>query len=336
MLFILVGFFLAAIAAAIVILRRAGGGNFPWIQFYTKGKESGFNFRELGMLRRVAVDDHLENPISLFWSIKQLERSIRGVITRLRSEGKESDDASVLFVSKLYEFRKKVEFALPRHRLGLKTSRKLANGQKIHMTLPGIGTYHSQIVENLRKYLAISYPEGPPLPTDFSWKGRKLNVHFWRLDDAGYVFESRVLEDFRDQDYPILHVNQSDSLARSQKRRSIRVDMNEAARLYPLKGVTGANDLVEESPGLRCRIMDLSEDGCAVLVGGLAKVGMVIKAQFALGDEVVAMSGVVKAVTFNEKKNQSLLHVQALPLRVTTKNTILSYVYNLFGEQGEA
>ena len=73
MLFILLGFFLAAIAAAIVILRRAGGGKFPWIQFYTKGKESGFNFRELGMLRRVAVDDHLENPISLFWSIKQLE-----------------------------------------------------------------------------------------------------------------------------------------------------------------------------------------------------------------------------------------------------------------------
>ena len=336
MLFILLGFFVAAIAAAIIILRRAGGGKFPWIQFYTKGKESGFNFRELGLLRRVAVDNHLENPISLFWSIKQLERSIRGVINRLRAEGKESDDASINFVSKLYEFRKKVEFALPRHRLGLKSTRKLSNGQKIHMTLQGIGTYHSQIVENLRKYLAISYPEGPPLPTDFSWKGRKLNVYFWRIDDAGYVFESRVLEDFRNQDYPILHINQSDSLIRSQKRRSIRVEMNEPARLYPLKGVTGADDFVVEAPGLRCRIMDLSEDGCAVLVGGLAKVGMVIKAQFALADKTVAMSGVVKAVTFNEKKNQSLLHVQALPLRAATKNTILSYVYNLFGERDEA
>ncbi len=335
MLFLILGFFAITVLSAIVILRRAGGGKFPWIQFYTKGKESGFNFRELGLLRRVAVENRLENPISLFWSIKQLERSIRGVIIRLRGEGKEFDEGSILFVSKLYEFRKKVEFSLPRHRLGLKSTRKLSTSQKINMTLPGIGTYHSQIVENLRKYLAISYPDGPPLPSDFTWKGRKVNVYFWRIDDAGYVFESRVLEDFRDQDYPILHINQSDSLIRSQKRRSLRVDVNNPARLYPLHGVAGANDLVEESSGLRCRIMDISEDGCAILVGGLAKVGMVVKIQFSFAEETVAISGVVKAVTFNQKKNQSLLHVQALPMRVVTRNRILSYVYNLFNERDE-
>ena len=333
MLFLLPAFIVVLVIVVVIILRRAGGGKFPWIQFYTKGKESGFNFRQLNLLRRVAVENHLENPISLFWSIRQLERSIRGVVTRLRAEGKEFDDASVQFVSKLYEFRKKVEFSLPKHRLGLKSTRKLSTSQKITITIPGIGTFHARIVENLRRYLAISYPEGPSLPDDFTWKSRRVNVYFWRMDDAGYVFESRILEDFRDQDYPILHLSHSDSLIRSQKRRSVRVEVSRPARLYPLQSVSVANDLVEEKPGLRCRTVDISEDGCAVLVGGRAKVGMVVKVQFALSDETIAMSGVIKGVTYNQKKNQSRLHLQALPLRPTTKNKILEYVYNIFNDR---
>ena len=44
MLLILPGLLILSVIAAVIILRRAGGGKFPWIQFYTKGKESGFNF----------------------------------------------------------------------------------------------------------------------------------------------------------------------------------------------------------------------------------------------------------------------------------------------------
>ena len=54
--------------------------------------------------------------------------------------------------------------------------------------------------------MALSHPEGPALPPDFTWKGQKLNVYFWRVDDAGYTFETKVIEDFREKDYPILHV----------------------------------------------------------------------------------------------------------------------------------
>ena len=45
------------------------------------------------------------------------------------------------------------------------------------------------------------------------------------------------------------------------------------------------------------------------------------------------MSGVVKGITFDQKKNRSLLHMQAAPSSVTMRNRILVYVYNLFGER---
>ncbi|WP_319562305.1 PilZ domain-containing protein [Marispirochaeta sp.] len=317
----------------ILFLRHAGGGSFPWIHFYTKGKESGFSFREINLLRKVAVHNHLENPISLFWSIRQLDRSIRGVMLRFRTEGRENDESSIRFINKLFEFRKKVELSLPKYTLGLKTTRKLTTHQRLKITLPGIGTYNSSVVENLRRYMAISYPEGPKLPPGASWKGQKINVYFWRAEDAGYVFETKVLDDFIEQKYPILHVSHSDNLIRSQKRRSVRVEVRKPAFLYPLASIAQANENEELTSGLRCRLIDVSEDGAAALVGGRAKVGLAVKLQFMLTSSSIVMCGVVKGVTYNQKKNQSVLHIQAVPLSLRQRNKMLSFVYNIFQER---
>ncbi len=333
MILILVALSLLAIVGAVVVLRRAGGGSFPWIQFFTKGKESGFSYHEINLLRKVAVENRLENPTSLFWSIKQLDRSIKGTVIKFRSEGSDSDESNISFLSKLFDFRRRVELNLPKYTIGLKTSRKIATGQRVKINLAGVGTFSAAVVENLRRYLALSYPEGPSLPQGFSWKGQKINLYFWRADDAGYVFQSKVLEDFFDQKYPILHIMHSDSLVRSQKRRSVRVETNRPATLYPLKTIDSASEEFETTPGLRCRLSDISEDGAAILVGGRAKVGLVLKIQFEINGSPIVMSGVVKGVTYNEQKNQSILHLQAIPLKPRTRNQVLSYVYNLFDER---
>jgi hypothetical protein len=48
---------------------------------------------------------------------------------------------------------------------------------------------------------------------------------------------------------------------------------------------------------------------------------------------MVVMSGVVKGVNFDARKNRSLLHMQSVPPSTTVRNRILIYVYNLFGER---
>jgi hypothetical protein len=45
------------------------------------------------------------------------------------------------------------------------------------------------------------------------------------------------------------------------------------------------------------------------------------------------MTGVVKGVNFDAKKNRSLLHVQAVVPSILMRNRILMYVYNLFAER---
>jgi c-di-GMP-binding flagellar brake protein YcgR len=181
--------------------------------------------------------------------------------------------------------------------------------------------------------MAISRPQGPKLPDGFSWKNQKIGVYLWRAEDAGYFFQTKALEDFIDRKYPIVHIAHSDSLVRTQKRSSLRVDTDMTAELFPLKSIDSATESPEQSRGLRCRLADLSEGGAAILIGGKARVGLPVKVQFTLGDSLVAMSGVVKGITFDEKKNRSLLHLQAAAASLPTRNRVLTYVYNLFGER---
>lgn len=319
----------------VAFLATKGGLNFPWVAFYAKGKESGFQFSEINTLRKAAVEAELENPVSIFSSIRQLDRTIRMIITKMRAALKLDDPGSNRFLGDLFSFRKRVEFNLPKYRLGIKSTRELLSSQKIRITLPGGGSFQSSIVENLRKYLAVAYPVGKTMPPGFSWKNQKINVYFWRMEDAGYYFESRVLDDFLDKKFPILYITHSDSLIRSQKRRSIRVETNMACTIHNLNTIESASEALEKNPGYKARMVDVSEDGCALLIGGKAKVGLPLKIQFSLGDETLAMCGIIKGITFDEKTNRSVLHIQAVPPSDRNRNTILTYVYNIFEEKRE-
>ncbi len=329
---IALGIIAALVTLFVIFIQRNGGFGFPWLQFYVKGKESGFRFRELNVLRHVAVENNLRDPTSLFWSEKTLDRCIRGTIIRFRSQNKETDPGSVEFLNKLFDFRKRVEFNLPKYRIGIKSSRSITPQQQIRINFPGSPVYTAKVVENMRRYMAISYPQGKALPPGFSWERVKINIYFWRPEDAGYRFDSRVLGDYLDRQFPILHIAHSDNLIRAQKRGSIRAPLNATGRLYPLKTIDESTEEAENVGGYRCRFVDISEDGAAVMVGGKAKPGLPIKLQTELQDHVVSMSGVIKGVTYKQNKNLSILHIQARPPSPAMKNTILTYVYGIFNE----
>ena len=176
---------------------------------------------------------------------------------------------------------------------------------------------------------------GKALPPGFSWEKLKINIYFWRPEDAGYRFESRVIGDFLDRKFPILHIAHSDNLVRTQKRGSIRAVLNTTGHLYALSSIDGVHEDWETTGGFRCRFVDISEDGAAVMVGGRAKPGLPVKLQTELLDKPMIMSGIIKGVTFKQSKNVSVLHIQASPPSPSMKNTILMFVYGIFkdGEQ---
>ena len=305
-----------------------------WIQFYAKGKDSGFSFKEIELLHKLAVKAKLENPSALFVSQTQLDTCIRSLVRSMRFSGTGADSANQDFLSKLYDYRKKIEMDKPRIKNGISNSRQISDGQNLRVLVEGTGVFKSQIVKNSNQYLTMSRPVSGKLPGTFSWQGQKLSVYFWREEDAGYVFDTEVMDEVFSKGIASLKIAHSDSLFRTQKRKSIRLKMHKAAFLYPVNNEEDLNR-IETNPGLKCFLKDLSDTGCAVTVGGKATAGLRIKIQFALNNNPICMSGTIRSLEYKEDLNRSILHVEADPLPLEIRNLILGEVFGMLPEEEE-
>ena len=325
------------VAAGCLLLVLSGTGkgkSKSWLQFYAKGKDAGFTLKEIELLRRLAVKSNLDDPSSLYWSQNQLDVCIRSLVRSMHFGGQENDQGSQDFLSKLYDFRKKIEMNKPRIKNGISNSRQINDGQNLRILVSGSGVFKSQVVKNTNQYLTISRPVANKQQASLSWNNVKISVYFWREDDAGYVFDTEVLDEVFSKGVASLKIAHTDSLFRTQKRKSIRVKLHKSAFLYLLASEEDAGK-IEVNPGLKCFLEDLSDTGCAVTIGGKANQGLRIKVQFALNNNPVVMTGTVRSVEFKEDLNRSLLHIESDPLAIEVRNQILGEVFGMLPEEEE-
>ena len=300
-----------------------------WVQFFARGKDAGFGFTEIDLLRKLAIKCNLEEPSSLFWSQAQLDRCIASYLKSTQLSGEDKKQHTQDFISKLYEYRKRIEFDKPQYKKGITDSRNIEEGQAIRILAESLGVYKSRLIKNTANYMTISRPTGPGLSVSFSWTGVKIAVYFWRKDDAGYVFDSVVQDEVYSKGLQALQISHSESMFRTQKRKSIRVKTQKPAYLYLSMGDNELNDEVETKPGLKCIVEDLSDTGCAITIGGKAAEGLRVKVQFSLNEFPIIMKGTVRSSEYNEEYKRSLLHIQADPLPAATQNRILGEVFGL-------
>ncbi|MDR2768063.1 MAG: PilZ domain-containing protein [Treponema sp.] len=334
MLFTILIIIIVVSALVMVILSQSGSDKKKsWIQFFAKGKDAGFSFKEIDLLRRLAIKCSLDDPGSLFWSRNQLDICIRNMVrsTRLAGGG---DQATQDFLSKLYDYRKKIEMEKPRIKNGINDTRQIGEGQALRILSNGQGVFPSKLLKNTGQYLTIARPNNPKLPTSFSWIGLKLSVYFWREDDAGYVFDSDVQDEVFSKGSAALKINHGESLFRTQKRKSVRIKTHKMAFLYKLEGEE-PSFTIEMAAGLKSFVEDLSDSGFAVTIGGKAAQGMRVKAQFILNNVPICISGTVRSLEYNEEQNRSLLHIEADPMPIETRNHILGEVFGLLPEEDD-
>jgi len=317
----------------ILVISLADKGKSRWVQFYAKGKDAGFSFKEIELMRQLAVKHKLEDPSVLFWSRDQLDQCIRSLVKNLHFSGTSGEQENQDFLSKLYDFRKKLEMEKPRIKKGLSNSRQVNEGQNLRVLVEGSGVFKSQLIKNTNSSITISRPTNSKISGTFSWQGLKLSIYFWREDDAGYVFDTEVQDEVFSKGLASLKISHAD-LFRTQKRKSIRVKMHKPAFLYLLTNNENLNS-IEVEPGLKCFLQDLSDTGCALLIGGKAEPEMRVKVQFALNNAPIAMSGTVRSVQYKGDSDKSTLRVEADPLPIDIRNRILGEIFGTLPEEEE-
>jgi c-di-GMP-binding flagellar brake protein YcgR len=283
--------------------------------------------KELEFLKNLATNCSILDPASIFWSPSRLEICIRAIV-----QGKEraTDD----FLSKLYDYLKKLEIENHKKDTGISSSRNMEEGQPVRILIPGTGVYRCEVISGGGPYLMVSRPvnkntSSPP------WPGLSVSIYFWRDNDAGYVFDTTIVDDVFFKGYPALKADHSDKLFRTQKRKSLRTKLrNKPAFLY-LAGIDDRPDKIEKQPGLKCFLENVSDTGCAVRVGGQANAGRRFKVQFVLNNTPVCMIGTARSAEFSKDTNTSLIHIQAEPLPASTRNIILGEIFGMRAEDDD-
>lgn len=303
------------------------------IQFFMMGQDKGFKFKEILLLWKLAKQSEIDEPLKLYMSVPTLNMAISKIVMDSKNNGTESLESVQNFISKLYEYRTKIDIE-HENRRGLDSTKYLEKGQKIRLILKGAGIFTSEIL-SVGHELIIRLPlqknirklEGP------AWVTKEVSVYLWRKGDAGYVFDTRVTNEGIFQGQSAIYLAHSNFLERTQKRKSIRGACQISAQLYFIDEDIPDYDAVEVEPGYKCLLEDISEDGAMIRIGGRGKQNVKIKIQFEIDDKMIIMFGVIRAVEFNEKANQSRLHFECLHVETDMKNAILTFIYRDLSEE---
>jgi c-di-GMP-binding flagellar brake protein YcgR len=319
----------------IVLFARSGGeknkGN--WLKFFAKGKEAGFSIRELEQIRKLVSNNDIDDPALIFTSQKHLETCIRSVVNAVRMSGESEDPAIQDFLSRLFDYCKQLGIKNAEKKSNITTSRQIGEGQVLKVLVSGTGVFKSAVIKNFGNYLTITRPTNQKMTSHMQWDGLAISVYFWREDDAGYVFDTQVLDEVFSMGLSALKIAHNDALFRTQKRTSLRVKLNKAAFVYLVNDMDPHK--MEKSPGLRCMMEDISDTGCAFRVTGLAPVGQRLKVQFSLDHVPVCIPGTIRSVDYQQASNISVVHMEADELPISTKNHILCEVFDMLSDDDD-
>lgn len=331
------------IVVTFLFARRYFSASQNRVNFYAQGFDYGFQRKEISALWKLAAECDLDDPLSLFVSESSVNKCILQYIKKVRAEGIENTFPVQSFLEKLYKFKTRVVLDMDSKR-GLENSKSLDEGQRLSIILKGKGVFFSKVMSNGRE-LIINLPMKVNKTTgriDFlsgeEWEHKAISVYFWRKGDAGYAFDTEVFGSGNFRGERVLYLKHSYKLDRTQKRQSIRVKCEIYGQMYVIQDFEVQNneeelEKIEMEEGYKCFIEDLSEDGALIRIGGMGKNNAPIKIQFELNNAIIVMTGVIRAVEYNETMKQSRLHFECTHIRREMKNAILSFVYNVMPEE---
>ena len=307
--------------------------NISWLDFFAKGKDAGFKNSEIKLLFDLAKKSNMEHPAALFWSHVQMDGCIRHIVQQYRKAGTFFVDENKIFLDKLFKFRKKMEMEKPKWRRGISKTNEISEMQIFQAVAGQHGMFKTKLLKNTQSEMIVERPDSSSLPIHFSWEGLRLQIYFWRQDDAAYFFETVVCEENFSGEVPVLKLLHTDTMERTQHRKNVRASTNKSARIFIFD--TENTDKSAVSKGVKCRLKDLSDGGCAVLVGGRAEKTFKLILQFSIDKIQINIVGVVTKIEYNEDDNTSILHIESDVIPLDIRNIIRCVVFGLIDDDIE-
>ncbi len=276
----------------------------------------------------------LRQPFLVFSSSGLLDDVLRKGLYSIENSRSIPEEEKERRKSVLFEIKQIIE-ANARKGTTLKTTHFLKPGQALTLTLEGGGHFPSKLISNMKDFLSVAAPPEGAASSARWMRGTKLSVYFWRENDAGYSFLSKVLGYDTVRGQPCVLIQHGKALAREQRRTSKRRQILRACFYYPIRiaeaegGRKNEKKAVVESH-LRSlgTVVDLSAGGCAIQSLSPFEPGKLIMVEFDIDKKApIRAFGKVKRVR-RLKGRGGIMHIMFTRVTRQYLNRIRSFVYD--------
>jgi c-di-GMP-binding flagellar brake protein YcgR len=217
----------------------------------------------------------------------------------------------------------------------LKSTHLMAPGQALTLTPETGGHFPSRLISNMMDFLSVAAPMVTGQGQGRMARGTRLSVYFWRENDAGYSFTSKVLGYDTVKGTSCILIQHGKALRREQRRRGRRKQILRACFYYPIKVVeVGEGRRSEKKASVETHlralgtVVDLSAGGCGVQSISPFEPGRLIMIEFDIDKKApIRAFGKVKRIRRLKGKG-GIMHVQFTQVTRQYLNRIRSFVYD--------
>ena len=217
----------------------------------------------------------------------------------------------------------------------LRSTNFLKPGQLLTITPEGGGQFSSKVISNMKDFLTVAAPSVAG-GADSRWmRGTKLAVYFWRENDAGYTFQSKVLGYDTVKGVASVLIQHSKTLRREQRRRSRRRELMRACFYYPIRIVESGpgrepekKATVEQNMRTLGTVVDLSAGGCAIQTLNPFDKGKLTMIEFDI-DRKAPIRAFGKVMSVHRQKGRGgVMHIMFTNVTRQYLNRISEFVYD--------
>jgi c-di-GMP-binding flagellar brake protein YcgR len=327
--------FIGAIAS-----RRARARSPAEIQQYSSGvfrrtgKAMGLGTPHIDLLENLVRVCKVKQPFLLFSSAGLLDDTLKKGLFSLDSNREMSDEERENRRAVIFQIKQIIERNARKGAM-MRSTTFLRPGQLLSITPENGGQFASKVISNMKDFLTVSAPAVPAGPDTRWMRGTRLSVYFWRDNDAGYSFASKVLGYDTIKGVSSVLIQHSKTLRKEQRRRSRRRELMRPCFYYPIKITeTGQGRkaerkaVVEQNMRTLGTVVDLSGGGCAVQTLNPFDKGKLVMIEFDI-DKKAPIRAFGKVMHIHRQKGRGgVMHVMFTRVTRRYLNRISEFVYD--------
>jgi c-di-GMP-binding flagellar brake protein YcgR len=302
--------------------------------FRRTAKAMGLPAPHVDLLDNLVRVCKVKQPFLLFSSAGLLDDTLKKGLYSLDNARELSEDERENRKAVIFQIKQIIERNARKGAM-LRSTTFLRPGQFLSITPANGNQFSSKVISNMKDFLTISAPVMPAGPDTRWMRGTPLAVYFWRDNDAGYSFASKVLGYDTIKGVSSVLIQHSKTLRKEQRRRNRRRELLRPCFYYPIKITetgqgrkTERKAVVEISMRTLGTVVDLSGGGCAVQTLNPIDKGKLVMVEFDI-DKKAPIRAYGKVMHIHRQKGRGgVMHVMFTRVTRRYLNRISEFVYD--------